>query len=559
MGLIADIVRNAFTPPVPVAASSMWTGGNSGPQTYAQFARKGYAGNEIVFSAIELLASSAAEPHITGRRWRRESPSIRAEETRLAARGHSLIEINASLIRNGFILQVPDHPLVRLLNAPNPFMSRGQCWSTVVMDRYLGGNAYLLKARYQDGPFKGAVGELWRLRPDRIRIVPDKETFCKYEYTIPGTTAITFEHRDVMHFKTRNPLDDYYGMPPLLTISKRIDIDNFMAGFLQGFFERGGTGPGSILTVKQKLSEQSKTDIRDRFHKQFGGPGGWHEMMILDQAESTYQQMGLNRGLRDALPAELDHMSEARIAMVFGIPGSILGLLIGYESSSYANKRADWQVLWDVTMAPLLCDLDDVLNLSMVPEFGGIDEVYFDLSDIKALQEDVDKLHDRARKNFQVGGWSFEEFRDATGMDPNPTEGTFFVIAGSSPTAIENIIGEEAAGEVQSLALNGAQITSLLEVLIQVTSKLLSPETAKAMLQASFPALTDDLINRMVDNAADFTPPPVAPPMPALPEPAPEAVVEARCPSCNHKEGENVNIGAELHCRKCRETFVVKV
>ncbi|GAG20638.1 unnamed protein product, partial [marine sediment metagenome] len=240
--------------------------------------------------------------------------------------------------------------------------------------------------------------------------------------------------RDVMHFKTRNPLDDYYGMPPMMAISGRIDIDKYMAGFLKTFFEQGGTGPGSILTVKAKVSAEAKDEIRKRFHRQFGGPGTFHEMMILDNTESSYQQLGLNRGLRDALPKELDQMSEARIAMVFGIPASILGLLIGMESSSYANKRQDWQVLWDVTMTPLLSDLDDVLNLSLIPEFGGIDEVLFDLSDIKALQEDVDALHDRARKNLQAGGWSIQEFRDATGKDPEDLEGIFLVPANIYPT-----------------------------------------------------------------------------------------------------------------------------
>ncbi|GAG21539.1 unnamed protein product, partial [marine sediment metagenome] len=86
MGLLANTVRNLFTARVPPSIASsgpMWQGGTgSGPQNYAQFARRGYAGNEIVFSSIELLATSAAEPHIVGRRWRRESPTIRAETTR---------------------------------------------------------------------------------------------------------------------------------------------------------------------------------------------------------------------------------------------------------------------------------------------------------------------------------------------------------------------------------------------------------------------------------------------------------------------------------------------
>jgi len=488
MGLIANAFRNLTSPPVPISSvGSIWQNrGDSAPQNYLQFARQGYQGNEIVFAAIELLASSAAEPHITGRRRRRESPAIRAETTRLRMAGCPLVQIDNALVRNGFVVQVPDHPLVRLLNAPNPFMSRGQCWSTVVMDRYLGGNAYLLKARNESF---GNVQELWRLRPDRVKIIPDAQTFCKYEYTVPGLKPITFEYKDVMHFKTRNPLDDYYGMPPMMAISGRLDIDRYMAGFLRTFFEQGGTGPGSILTVKQKLSEQAKEDIRSRFKRQFGGYGGWHEMMILDSAESTYQQMGLNRGLRDALPKELDALSEARIAMVFGIPGSILGLLIGYESSSYANKKADERTFWKVTMTPLLSDLDDVLNLSLVPEFGGVDEVYFDLSDIEALQPDVDELHNRHRQNFQAGLEAFEEARDAIGLDPSPTEGTFFVPSSMIPTQVEDL----------------------------------------------------------------DSPPPSPPPPPALPE----AVVEARCTRCGRKVGENVNVGASLHCPRCRDHFLV--
>ena len=60
---------------------------------------------EIVFAAIELLATSAAEPHIIGRRWRRESPRfvglgtdgwkarLRAETNQMAAKGIPLASI----------------------------------------------------------------------------------------------------------------------------------------------------------------------------------------------------------------------------------------------------------------------------------------------------------------------------------------------------------------------------------------------------------------------------------------------------------------------------------
>jgi len=433
-------VRNAVTT-VPMVQSTFQSGFGATPQSaHPQYSRA-YMGNEIVFSAIEMLATSAAEPMIIGKRYKRTSPEIRNEQMRLENRGISKREISERLIENGYFTDTPNHPLVRLLNNPNPFMSRGQLWGTVVMDRCLAGNAYLLKARVQGGPIKGAVTELWRLRPDRVKIIPHPTDFIEaYEYDT-GKEKIRFPASDVMHFKTRHPLNDYYGMPPLMVLASRIDIDDYMRNFLRSFFERGGAGPGSILSVKQKLTTEQKDSIRERFKGQFGGSSGAHELMVLDSAESTYTQMGLNRGLRDALPKELDAVTEARIAMVFGIPGSILGLLIGYESSSYANKRQDWQVFWDLTMTPLLSDFDDVLNLSLLPDFGGIDEVAFDLSDIRALQEDVDKIQDRHRANFTAGLESHEEARDGLGLPPSPATGIFFVPSNMVPTEVA-ILGD---------------------------------------------------------------------------------------------------------------------
>lgn len=438
MGIIADALRiGNKAPPFP----EQGVFGGSQPQTdYMAFGRA-YSSNEIVFSAIELLASSAAEPHISGRRHRRDKATIRAAKNLHIARG--LPRPNAHLVTNGYVEELPGHPLVRLLNNPNPFVSRGQMWGTVVMDRALAGNSYQLKARVQNGAMKGAVAELWRLRPDRVRVIPSKTDFIEgYEYNT-GTDKVTYPAKDIIHFKTRNPLDDYYGMPPLMAIAGRVDIDQYMKSFLKTFFERGGTGPGAILTTKQRMNQENKDEIRKRYGRQFGGPSGFHELMVLDQAETSYQSVGLDRGLRDALPKELNAMQESRIAMAFGIPGSILGLLIGYESSSYANKRQDWQVLWDITMAPLMSDLDDVLNLSLVPEFNGIDEVYFDLDDIKALQEDVDAIQERERKNFQVGLTSFEEARDSIGRNPAIKEGTFFVPANVQPTEFDDLTKEQ--------------------------------------------------------------------------------------------------------------------
>src|SRR3972149_8340733 len=116
MGLIADTLRIGNRAPAFVQSQGGW--GSAPPQTsYLNFARA-YATNEIVFAAIELLASSAGEPHISGRRWRREKATVRAEQKLYAARG--LGQGNARLVQNSFVEELPNHPLVRLLNASKP-------------------------------------------------------------------------------------------------------------------------------------------------------------------------------------------------------------------------------------------------------------------------------------------------------------------------------------------------------------------------------------------------------------------------------------------------------
>ena len=495
MKLFAPLA-NVLTRPAPISYPLSQSFGANPQQSYLQYGRA-YMHNEIVFSAIEMLATSAGEPCIVGRRFRRESPTIRNEEQRLLNLGVARRDVKARLIENGFYEDMPNHPLVRLLAQPNPWVSRGQMWGTVVMDRALAGNSYWLKARVQQGVMTGAIGELWRLRPDRVKIIPSATTFIDhYEYST-GATKEEFAPNDIIHFKTRHPLNDYYGMPPLMPIAGLVDIEDYMKSFLRGFFEKGGTGPGSILTVKQTMSQEKKDDIRERFKRQFGGAGSFHEMMILDNAESTYQQMGLARGLRDALPSDIYAQLEAGIAMVFGIPASILGTRIGMESSSYANKRQDWQVFWDLTMTPLLSDLDDALNLQLTPDFGGIDEVLFDLSDIRALQEDVDKIQKRHRDNLGVGGESWEEFREAIGLDPDVKDGTFLIPSNLVPVRVKRGVIE-------------------------------MPEPA-APEPAQIPERTE----------------------------APQDIIaEVHCPKCGRWIGRNMNVGATAYCPKDKEILV---
>lgn len=445
-GLIERLVQSRVTALAPR--------GISFPGSFAAYGGTSSANgwrNPTINAGLRLLAKSVAEPSFVGRRYRRNRNQVRQAASLLKARGFrndaGAKHVDTHLIVNGFMEQVFEHPLVTLLNHPHVGMTGDELWGlTAVLDQWLSGNAYILKARTD----LGNVAELWRLHPARTRPLFDsKGMTVAFEYRA-GATVIQYPAKDIIHIKTLNPDDDRIGVPLLLSVIDAIDIDSDMKGYLKSFYRTGGSGPGAILTTESTLTDEDIAEIRERKRRIFGGPAGAHEWLILDNQKTTFQSLGLDRGLAAGLPKEVAAMVSAELSMALGIPGSILGQLIGYESSSYANKRQDWQVLWDITLTPLMEQLDNAINAAFLsptnPEFAGIDEIYSDLSSIRALQEDDDAIQERHRKNVAAGLESWEEGRAAIGLDPNPPDGTYFLPTTARARTLERF-AEEADAE----------------------------------------------------------------------------------------------------------------
>lgn len=399
MGLIAEALRvgvqKAAAPfsPVPQYMSGTARLSDARYQTYA---REGYMANELVYACIEELSTSAAEPSM-------------------------MAKVGGAWVKEDRVLT--------LLNAPNPFMDRFEFWATIIMHRSLAGNAYALKVRSGSG----RVVELWLLRPDRVRIVPDSVSYIRrYDYDMGNGQMMPIPVNDVIHFKNRHPLDDFYGMPPLMAISGRTDIDNFMRDFVKSYFMNAGV-PGGILSVKQALTPSQRDEIRNRFRETVGGPRGWHEMLILDNSEATFTPMTQQVGTRGLVIPELDEIDEARIPMVFGVPQSLIGTRTSYQNGGYANKRAEEQHFWTGTLTPLYKELAGPLNLRLAPDFFGVQEIMFDLSDVEALQEDIDLVSNRIIAQVNGGLLSWEEGREKLGLPATPPSGHRFFI----PTQVE--------------------------------------------------------------------------------------------------------------------------
>lgn len=387
---------------VPTYQSGLAQLPNTNYQTYA---KEGYMRNPLVFASIQELATSAAEPIM------------------MAKKGGKWVH---------------EGPIIDLLERPNPFMTRFEFWATIIMHRALAGNAYAVKER----SMSGRVVELWILRPDRMRVVPSAtKHISHYEYHVGDGSIFKIAADDVIHFKERHPLDDWYGMPRLMPISGITDIANFMENFVKSAFEHGGM-PGAVLTIKQKVTQEDKDQIRERFRRNFTGSNGWHELLVLDNAEASYTPMTQSLGTRGLVIPELHEILEAEIPMVFGVPQSLIGTRTSYQNGGYANKRAEATDFWVGTLTPLYKELAGPLTLRLVPDFFGITEVAFDLTDVFALQEDFDKLATRWIALYAGGIASFQESRKAVGLNPEPKAGDLFAVGAQTEVMPADELGE---------------------------------------------------------------------------------------------------------------------
>lgn len=358
--------------------------------SYERNAREGYMRDELVFACVQMRATSAAEPKLCG---------YRGDE------------------------KVDDHPFLDLWNRPNPFLDRYGLTAGLVMHLDIGGNAYIEKVRSA----AGKIMELWLPRPDRMRVIPDARRFVGgYRYEL-GSRSYDYPPEDIVHLKTRHPLDDFYGLPPLAPLAGRVDLDNWTRDFARAFFQNGAV-PIGLLNVMREVDQQEREMIRARLRSEYGGPGGWFNTLLIDGGEAKYEPMGLPLGEQGVAMAALDEINEARICMDYGVPPSLVGARLGLNSSSYANRDKDEEYFWNLTLVPLYTELAADITLGFAEDYPDVDYWAFDFSTVRALQEDQDKLSARVVAQFEKMLITQEEARVKLGYPPKPEKPSVYLV-----------------------------------------------------------------------------------------------------------------------------------
>lgn len=360
------------------------------PRRYDALAAEGYQKNAVVFRCISLIAQNAAAV-----------PWLLFEGKGAARR------------------RVDDHPLLALMQRPNPLQGRAE-WLGALLTAYLiAGNSYLEAA----GPKGQPPLELWPLRPDRMRVVPGAGGLpAAYRYTVNGTTV---EYRanpltgdsDIMHLKAYHPLDDWYGMSPLEAAAFSIDQHNEAGAWNAALLQSSGRPSGALVYKPQHpdaidtLTQEQRDALKEEIAQYFSGPANAGRPIVLEGG-LDWRDMSLSPKDMDWLAGK--DVSAREIALAFHVPPQLVGI---QGSLTFANFEQARLALFDDAVLPLLGRIRDALNNWLAPRFGEGLTLDYDTDSIEALAPR------RAETWTRLNSASFmtvNEKRQALGLGPLP-------------------------------------------------------------------------------------------------------------------------------------------
>ena len=355
---------------------------------YKDYAKDGYQENAIVHRCIQLISNSASAVKI----------DVFDNETKL-----------------------DNHELISLLERPNPLQSGVEYFASLYSFLLISGNSYLLRDTENFTPPR----ELYLLRPDRVEIDAGESMIPQsYRYVLEGRTVAKYPvdpktgGAQVKQIKLWSPLDDFYGLSPIMASAYNIDQHN-LAGMHNVALLKNGCTPSGMLKfeptdetgMSTQLTDEQRARLLEDLEFRFQGTHNSGRPMLLE-GNFSYQQLGLNPKDMDFL--ELLNLSAREIALCFGVPAQLIGIP---DSQTYSNMETAKLALYEETVIPLLKRVESDLNEYLAPLYEGDIRIQYDMDSIPAMVEKRKSIYENVVAGVQAGILTRNEARDRLGLE----------------------------------------------------------------------------------------------------------------------------------------------
>ncbi|MCQ4575249.1 MAG: phage portal protein [Candidatus Brocadiales bacterium] len=293
------------------------------------------------------------------------------------------------------------HPLVKLFWGVNPRMTRYDFWEASMVYMELTGNCFwALEKNNSDGH----PGEIWPLRPDRMRIIPNKEELVDGYLFSVGEKSVGYGRDEMIHLKYFNPLNELWGMSPLAAVRQGLLADFYAVMYNQKFFKQGAR-PSGVISTQAELNDAAMWRLRAEFDQAYSGAERSHRVILL---EKGLQWQSISLGQKDMEFIEQRRLSREEILAVYKVPPIEVGIL---EHANYANSETQDRIFWTKGVIPRLRKIEECVNTFLAPRFGVGIFGEFDLSGVEALRDNELDKSDIATKLVGSDVWTVNEAR----------------------------------------------------------------------------------------------------------------------------------------------------
>jgi HK97 family phage portal protein len=318
-----------------------------------------YATSSAVYAAVRTRADAVGRPELRVEK-RVESHGVRTWEVVDSA-----------------------HPLQRLIDRPNSSWSRAELVRSIESNLLLWGSAFIGIEKDDSG----AISELWPLRPDRMRVIPDVRKYVRgFVYEHAGE-RVAYLPEEMIWLKQFNPLEEFAGLSSVAPARLSVDMGFEAQRFNRNFFANSAT-PGDVaITSDESPTDEEVSAFYSRWDSRFKGSSKSHRPILLGRGMDA-KRLGLSQ--RDMEFSKALEWSVEEVSRAFGVPTVFLGEL---DNATLSNVSTFERFLWRNTIVPELKLIEDSLNRSLIPAFGMSVHEYrfkFDISSVEALKDSED-------------------------------------------------------------------------------------------------------------------------------------------------------------------------
>lgn len=338
---------------------------------------------------------------------------------------------------------VQDHPLVLLFENPNQEYERTVLENCIDLALNAYGNAYILQ-----------VFDRTR-RPRELHFIPNRCLFPVedstgrvdyFRYTPYRGAQQQIKPEELLHIRLgMNPFRPYEGMSPL-QIAGMDDVATDTDAVAYSKWALRNKGLVGALATPTDAGRQAGFvfDPEDFVKKWKAKVTGKKINEVLAYDVPIDLQFPDVKPDNMAIPMLRDY-PQAGIAALIGIPGQVVGLKFAEGSKTFANAREAREAAWEEKLIPIdnlvagqaggkLLPLLSTSTAKDAPK----ERMAYDYSRIRPLQPDLDKKHDRVRKDWMANLIDRATALKALGLKPQPGDkGVFYVDTRPAPAPID--------------------------------------------------------------------------------------------------------------------------